>query len=164
MKCPACKKEIPEWSRNSCPNCGASIRKKKSAMVPYLAVCVIIAIIAIIFLMQPSPPPCTTPGCGNITPTPTITTRPTPCPDPIAITAIRQAGSNIVVTTAGGPGISCVNNFTVQVNGVANPQILGPNAGAMVSIKSTGAAGTDSVIVVGNYKNGAQQVVLQKLV
>jgi hypothetical protein len=164
MRCPACKNEIPEWARDSCPNCGASIKKKKSAVLPYIALGVIIVIVSLIFFMPTPPPTCPPSGCGNVTPTPKITIRPTPCPDPIAITVFRQAGSSIIVTNAGGPGISCVTNFTVQVNGVANPQILGANAGSMVSIKSIGAAGTDSVVVVGNYKNGAQQVVLQKSV
>ena len=164
MKCPSCKKEIPEWSRDSCPNCGASIKKKKSALLPYLALGVIIAIVVIYFLIPPPPSSCMSPSCGNVTPIPTVTPRPTPCPDPIAVTAIRQAGSSIIVTNSGGTGNSCVNNFTILVNNVPNPQVLAPNAGAMVSIKSTGTSGTDAVVVVGNYKNGAQQVVLRKSV
>jgi hypothetical protein len=164
MKCPSCKKEIPEWSRGTCPNCGASVKKKKSGALPYVALGVIIAIVVIYLLWPPPQSSCMSPICGNVTPTPTITPHPTACPDPIAVTAVRQAGSSIIVTNSGGTGNSCVNNFTILVNGVANPQVLAPNAGAMVSIKSTGTSGTDAVVVVGNYKNGAQQVILRKSV
>jgi len=162
MRCPSCKKEIPEWARDSCPECGEIIMKKKSAVLPWIGLGLIIAIVVIIFLIPPPPPPCTSPGCGVVTPVPAITPRPAPCPDPIAITAIRQGRSNIIVTNRGGAGNSCVTNFTILVNGVANPQALGPDAGSMVSVQAAGTTGKDSVVVVGNYKNGAQQVVLQK--
>jgi len=163
MKCPSCKNEIPGWAREKCPNCGMPIHKTKNSLVPYLAAGVIVVvIIAVIYLLFIAPhfqnqQPCLT--CNPPTQLPTHV--PTPPPGTISVTGVRQ-GSTIMVTVMAGNGLTDAGNFTIQLNGVTLSEKLAANAGTSVRVSSAGAPGSDHLIVVTNYKNGAQQVVLNK--
>jgi hypothetical protein len=81
----------------------------------------------------------------------------------IAVTAARQ-GTNIMIIVSGGPGLADAGNFTIQLNGVAQAGKLAANAGASSTVSSTGAPESDHLVIVANYKNGAQSVVLDKFV
>lgn len=163
MKCPSCKREIPGWARETCPNCGMPISKKKSSLVPYLvAGVIVVVIIAVFYLFFMTPPSQNQQPCLTCNPqTPSLTHVPTPPPGTITVTGVRQ-GSNILVTVMGGTGLTDASNFTVQLNGVDKPEKLAVNAGASARVSSIGAPGSDHLIIVANYKNGAQQVVLNK--
>ena len=120
---------------------------------------IVIAVIAALWLMPPPPPPSSPP----VTPVPT----PTPPPLPIgnvAVTAVRQGAGTIALTFSGGTAASDVANFSVNLNGAVQPGRLGGTVGASMPVKSTGPAGSDHVIVVAYYKNGAQNIVLDKMV
>jgi hypothetical protein len=161
--CPGCGKRIPDWARDNCPSCGETIRKKKNSLMPLIAVAgivlIIIAVIAALFLLPqaPTPPP------PPVTPVPTPTI-PQPPVGNIAITAVRQGAGTIALTFIGGTAASDVANFTVNLNGAIQPTRLSGTVGTSMSVKSGGSAGSDHIVVVAFYKNGAQKVVLDKAV
>jgi hypothetical protein len=162
-QCPGCGKQMPDWARDTCPACGTNIRKRKNSLVPFMAVgsiaVILIIVIAALFMM-PSPSQLSPP-----TPNPTITpTIPEPPMGNIAVTAVRQAASNIVFTFNGGTASVDIADFTINLNGAVQPTRLGGTTGASISIKSTGTPGSDHVVVVANFKNGSQKVVLDKMV
>lgn len=120
---------------------------------------IVIVVIATVFLI-PSPP---TPPIPPPSPT-TTPTHPQPPVGNIAINAVRQGAWTIALTFIGGTAAYEVVNFTINLNGGLEPTKLAGTVGGSMMIKSSGTAGSDHIVVVANYKNGAQNVVLDKMV
>jgi len=120
---------------------------------------IVIVVIAALFLVPPPPSPPTPPP----SPTPT-STQPLPPMGTIVITAVKQGAGTITLTFIGGTAASDVANFTVTLNGGVLPTRLSGTVGGSMPVKSTGSTGSDHIVVVANYKNGAQNVALDKMV
>ena len=169
ITCSNCGERYPEW-QSSCPNCGkpkdARVKKEpgRKSLVPIIAgsLIVFIIIVAVVVILlssgsptpPPSPPPTTKPTVA-----PQQVSAPPPSPPP-ALTANKGPGNKITVQVMAGLTLSEVSKFTVKLNDNMIPVTLNPSAGSSASISSSG--GSDHLIVVATYDNGAEQVVLDK--
>ena len=163
MKCNSCNKEIPGWARETCPYCGTPIRSKKNTVLPYLVIVIFVVLvigIGYMYVMVWSPGPSIGAVSHFDTPPPTV---PTPPAGTISVSGVRQ-GPNIVVTVMGGSGLAEADNLTVSLNGVVQPQKIAASAGSSVKIVSAADRGSEQLLVVANYKNGAKMVVLNQMV
>lgn len=124
-----------------------------------IVVVAIVAVVAFVLSMPaaPTPPPI------PVTTVPTVKAaeaRPMPPSPPPALSA-SKSGNKITVSAMAGSTLSEVEKFTVALNGASVPQTLGTTAGSSITVDA--AAGTNSVIVTALYKNGAEMVVLNKV-
>jgi len=81
----------------------------------------------------------------------------------------RQMGTNISIMWQGGPDNAMVTNFNVSiVNSTGSPAsaiFIPPNVGNTTTFASgIGTPSNDHVVVVGNFNDGTQQVVLDTYV
>jgi len=151
-----------ESNRSVCPNCRA-VQNEKNALTPYLIVggiiVVIVLVVAVLFMKMGT-------GGGGI-PTPAITVPPTTP----AVISPKAPTCTIAITGSKVPPSSIqlrvmtstcfaedVIELRVSVNG-AQKGTLGTNAGASGTFAAT--SGTNNVIVVAKYANGAESVVFQ---
>lgn len=123
---------------------------------------IVFAIIAVIVFMMSTPSAPVTPS-GTVTTVPTVKVaeaRPMPPSPPPALSA-SKSGSRITISAMAGSTLSEVEKFTVTLNGIEVPKNLGTSAGSSITVDA--AAGTNTVIVTALYKNGAEMVVLNKI-
>jgi hypothetical protein len=175
LTCQKCGSKYPEWQK-SCPQCGnptgnGSHERKKvpdssgsSMTKTYLiaGLIVVIAIVAVIAFVLSIPAAPTHPPIP-VTNVPTVKAaeaRPMPPSPPPALSALKS-GNRITVSAMAGSTLSEVEKFTVTLNGAAVPKTLGTTAGSSITVDA--AAGTNTVIVTALYKNGAEMVVLNKI-
>ncbi len=124
-----------------------------------IVVVAIAAVIAFVLSMPPPPAPAPVP----VTMTPAVKSaevRPMPPSPPPALTATKS-GTKITVSVMAGTTLSEVESFTVRLNGADVPKTLKTTAGSSVTFDA--AAGSNTVAVVACYKNGAEMVVLNKV-
>lgn len=151
-----------ESNRSVCPNCRA-VQNEKNTLTPYLiiggTIIVIVLVVAVLFMNMGN--------SGGGIPTPAITVPPTTpgvvspsapaCT--IAIVGSKMPPSSVqlrVMTNTCPAGE--VAGLRVSVNG-AEKGTLGTNPGASGTFVAT--SGTNNVIVVAKYVNGAESVVFQ---
>lgn len=175
LTCQKCGSKYPEWQK-SCPQCGnpsgTGSQERNEPVKPgnspavkmYLiaGLIIVIAIIAVVAFFM-STPPAPTPPPVPVTTTPMVKAaeaRPMPPSPPPALTASRS-GNKITISAMAGSTLPDVETFTVTLNGAAVPKTLGTTAGSSVIVDA--AAGSNTVVVTARYKNGAEMVVLNKV-
>lgn len=143
-----------------CPNCRADIREK-SSITPYLIVTGIIGVIILVvvfLLLPPSQPIPPTPPQPTVPPTVTVAKAASP-PCTIAITGKKNPPASIqlqVMTTTCFAGD--ITELRVSVNG-EQKGTLSSSPGSSGTF--TGTSGSNNVIVVAKFANGAESVVYQ---
>ena len=159
--CPHCGASV-ESSRTVCPNCRIAIQEK-SPMTLYLIaggiIVVIILVVAVLLLLPPSQPTPPTPPKLTIPPTVVAAVNPSPPSCTIAITGRKNPPATIqlqVMTSTCYAGD--ITELRVSVNG-AQKGTLNPNPGSSGTF--TGTSGSNNVIVVAKFANGAESVVYQ---
>jgi hypothetical protein len=159
--CPHCGASV-ETSRTVCPTCRAALQKK-SSVTPYLItggiIAVIILVVAVLFLIPDqssggTPPPPITPP-----PTKTGAAKVTPPSCTIAISGSRAPPSSVQLRVMTNTCIAGdVAELRVLVNG-EQKGTLTPGTGASGTF--TGTSGSNNVIVVARFANGAESLVYQ---
>ena len=159
--CPNCGAPV-ESSRTVCPNCRV-LMKEKSSLAPYLiivGIIVVVILVAAVLLMSPVPQPVTIPDPAITTPPTAVAASAPQAPSCIiAITGSKVPPSSVqlrVMTNQCGSGD--ISELRVTLNG-AQKGTLGTNAGASKTFDGT--SGTNNVIVVAKYANGAESVIFQ---
>jgi hypothetical protein len=159
--CPHCGTSI-DSSLTICPNCRIAI-KEKSLLIPYLIVggiFVVVIIVAAVLLLLPAPHPVTVPE-------PVITVPPAAAEEPalqapsctIAITGSKTPPATIqlqVMTTTCYAGD--ITELRVSINGEQKGTLSSSPGSSGTFI---GTSGSNNVIVVAQYANGAESVVYQ---
>jgi hypothetical protein len=160
--CQHCGARI-DSSLTICPNCRIAI-KEKSLLIPYLIVggiFVVVIIVAAVLLLLPAPHPVTVPA------EPVITVPPAAAEEPalqapsctIAITGSKTPPATIqlqVMTTTCYAGD--ITELRVSINGEQKGTLSSSPGSSGTFI---GTSGSNNVIVVAQYANGAESVVYQ---
>jgi len=159
--CPRCG--TPVMPRETyCPNCRFNL-KKKGALTPFVVIAgliVVVILIVAVVMMSPTPGPQTT-IAPVITASPTSTDASIPAQPTctIGITGSKASASSIrleLVQSTCSPGE--VTALQVSVNG-AQVGTLGVSPGASKTF--AGVSGSNAVIVIATYSNGAKSVIYQ---
>src|SRR5512137_102101 len=136
----------------------------KRSRLPWLIIIGIILLVILVvglFLSSPSPQPVTIPATTGITATDfVVPTAPQPPPCTVAINGQKVPPSSIhlqVMANTCIPGD--VTELRVSVNG-AQKGMLDASPGASGTF--AGTSGTNSVMVVAKFGNGAEEVVYQR--
>jgi hypothetical protein len=158
--CPHCGASI-DSGHTVCPNCRIAI-KEKSSMVPYLIVGGIIGVVilvAAVLLLLPAPQPTPQPAPQLTVPPTAAAVQAASPPCTIAINGRKTLPATIqlqVMTSTCFAGD--ITELRVSVNG-EQKGTLRTSPGSSGTF--TGASGSNNVIVVAEYANGAESVVYQ---
>jgi hypothetical protein len=160
--CPHCGARI-DSSLTVCPNCRITI-KEKSLLIPYLIVggiIVVVIVVAAVLLRLPAPQPVTVPG-------PAITVPQAAAEEPalqapscsVAINGQKISPDTIQLQVMASTCYAGdITALRVSVNDVIQEGTLGTSPGSTGTF--TGTSGSNNVIVVAQYANGAESVVYQ---
>jgi hypothetical protein len=136
---------------------------EKSSLTPYLVIggiIIVVILIAAVLLMSPAPQPVNIPDpVITAPPTKTVVSSPSAPACMIAITGSKVPPLSVmlrVMTNQCSAGD--ISELRVSVNG-AQKGTLGSGAGASGTF--AGTSGTNTVIVVAKYTNGAEGIVYQ---
>jgi hypothetical protein len=169
--CPHCGAKI-DSGITVCPNCRIAIIRKSRAIPYFIIGCIILVavVVAVVFLLLPAQQPL---------PEPAPKAAPQPAPQPAVIPAAAEVPVPTLSCTIAITG-SKITPDTIQLQVMSSTCFAGDVTGLRVLINGeqkgtlstspgssgtfTGTAGSNNVIVVAAFANGAESVVFQNAV